>query len=265
MKIHQSSGKASTPELEIERRRKISDSMKKNPLAGGKRHGSGRGKKGWYKGYWCDSSWELAWVIYHIDHDIVFARNTTPFAYVFDGKVRYYYPDFIIDNIYHEIKGRRSYSDLDAITQQKISQFSGGQLIVLYSNHMKPILNYVEDLYGKDFVKLYENELHTKDVKSKIKECIPIHKPYNKRQLKYCECGKVISHRHIRCADCYHLQKRRVERPSYVQLLNEIKEVGYCGTGRKYGVSDNAIRKWKIRMEEELGGAGTDLENRGSM
>jgi hypothetical protein len=27
-------------------------------------------------------------------------------------------------------------------------------------------------------------------------------------------------------------------------LLDEIKELGYCGTGRKYGVSDNAIRKW---------------------
>lgn len=27
-------------------------------------------------------------------------------------------------------------------------------------------------------------------------------------------------------------------------LLEEIKELGYIGTGRKYGVSDNAIRKW---------------------
>jgi hypothetical protein len=27
-------------------------------------------------------------------------------------------------------------------------------------------------------------------------------------------------------------------------LLGEIKELGYVGTGRKYGVSDNAIRRW---------------------
>lgn len=37
---------------------------------------------------------------------------------------------------------------------------------------------------------------------------------------------------------------RKVERPPYHQLLQEIEELGYRGTGRKYGVSDNAIRKW---------------------
>jgi hypothetical protein len=40
------------------------------------------------------------------------------------------------------------------------------------------------------------------------------------------------------------LNRRKVERPLYKQLLNEIKNLGYCKTGRKYGVSDNAIRKW---------------------
>ena len=37
---------------------------------------------------------------------------------------------------------------------------------------------------------------------------------------------------------------RRVERPPYEQLLAEIEALGFSGTGRKYGVSDNAIRKW---------------------
>jgi hypothetical protein len=40
------------------------------------------------------------------------------------------------------------------------------------------------------------------------------------------------------------LSQRKVKRPEYEQLQNEINELGYCGTGRKYGVSDNAIRKW---------------------
>jgi len=38
--------------------------------------------------------------------------------------------------------------------------------------------------------------------------------------------------------------RRLVERPDYKTLVNEINTLGYCGTGRKYGVSDNAIRKW---------------------
>jgi 5-methylcytosine-specific restriction endonuclease McrA len=37
---------------------------------------------------------------------------------------------------------------------------------------------------------------------------------------------------------------KKVERPNMDILLNEIKEYGYSATGRKYGVSDNAIRKW---------------------
>lgn len=38
--------------------------------------------------------------------------------------------------------------------------------------------------------------------------------------------------------------QRKVKRPEYIQLKKEINELGYLGTGRKYGVSDNAIRKW---------------------
>jgi hypothetical protein len=42
---------------------------------------------------------------------------------------------------------------------------------------------------------------------------------------------------------------RKVERPSLDILLKDIEEIGYKGTGRKYGVSDNSIRKWiKIKM-----------------
>jgi hypothetical protein len=39
---------------------------------------------------------------------------------------------------------------------------------------------------------------------------------------------------------------RRVTRPPYEQLIAEIAELGYLGVGRRYGVSDNAIRKWRL-------------------
>ena len=41
-----------------------------------------------------------------------------------------------------------------------------------------------------------------------------------------------------------HPERRKVVRPPYAQLVAEIAELGYSGTGRKYGVSDNAVRKW---------------------
>lgn len=46
---------------------------------------------------------------------------------------------------------------------------------------------------------------------------------------------------------------RRVKRPdSYEQFCNEMEELNwnYCAMGRKYGVSDNAIRKWQKSFEK---------------
>ena len=48
------------------------------------------------------------------------------------------------------------------------------------------------------------------------------------------------------------LKRRVVKRPPFIQLKGEIKELGYSATGRKYGVSDNAIRKW-IKSYEKYG------------
>lgn len=43
---------------------------------------------------------------------------------------------------------------------------------------------------------------------------------------------------------------RKSERPTFDVLLNDIFELGYSGTGRKYNVSDNTIRKWKLYYEK---------------
>ena len=132
--------------------------MKKNPLAGGFRKGSGRGSKGWYKGVWSDSSWELAWIIYAIEHSIKFKRNWKQFAYRFDEEIHTYIPDFYLieSDEYIEIKGRRNFQSLDNKTKEKISQFDK-KLTVLYEKQMIPILSYVIEKYGKDFIMLYEN------------------------------------------------------------------------------------------------------------
>lgn len=148
-------GRGLTEEKELERKKKISETMKKNPLSGGLRKGSGRGKKGWYKGYWCDSSWELAWVIYNIDHNIKFERNHFGFEYEYKNKKRKYHPDFLISGTFYEIKGRRSFEKMDEENKEKIRQFEHN-LVILYEKQMKPYLNYVSEKYGKDFVRLYE-------------------------------------------------------------------------------------------------------------
>ena len=72
----------------------------------------------------------------------------------------------------------------------------------------------------------------------------------NKNPQQKCECGNKKQENSKYCMDCSKLKQRKVKRPSYDKLLKEIKEFGYRGTGRKYGVSDNSIRKWKKNYEK---------------
>ncbi len=70
----------------------------------------------------------------------------------------------------------------------------------------------------------------------------------------YCKkCGVEITRKSKSglCVKCVkqiipmNINNRKVKnRPSKAQLLLGIKELGYAGMGRKYGVSDNCIRKW---------------------
>lgn len=68
----------------------------------------------------------------------------------------------------------------------------------------------------------------------------------NKKSEKtnFCKCGSEIYKTSDKCLKCSRFNQRKVVRPSINQLMDDIKKMGYLGTGRKYGVSDNAIRKW---------------------
>jgi hypothetical protein len=112
-----------------------------------------RCKYGTYKNFYCDSSWELAFIVYHLDHNISFSRNETAFSYELAGKTHNYYPDFIVGDTYYEIKGICSEKDL-----AKFKAFPKNlNFIVLDKKAMRPYLKYVEQKYGKDFAqKLYD-------------------------------------------------------------------------------------------------------------
>jgi very-short-patch-repair endonuclease len=81
--------------------------------------------------------------------------------------------------------------------------------------------------------KIKEKKQRVEKSKSKIK------KEYI---CKYC--GNSCTWKKDRCESCYHIQSRKVDRPSLDQLKEDILNLGYSGTGRKYGVSDNSVRKW---------------------
>ena len=72
-------------------------------------------------------------------------------------------------------------------------------------------------------------------------------KQKKKQKTEYClTCGQPISKgtKNKLCKDCFDKSKRIVQRPSLEILLEDVKKMGFKDTGRKYGVSDNSIRKW---------------------
>ena len=60
------------------------------------------------------------------------------------------------------------------------------------------------------------------------------------------QCGKPIGKntKYQLCPQCYGITTRVVERPDKITLLKEIQESNFVQVGKKYGVSDNTIRKW---------------------
>lgn len=105
-------------------------------------------------------------------------------------------------------------------------------------NHIrvKSLINYDKRLSG-----LKEQMNQPKPVKPR-KEKI--------KKIKKCECGVNIQTNSRYCKNCSQINQRKVERPPHKQLIKEVEELGYSGTGRKYGVTDNAIRKWLKNYEK---------------
>lgn len=146
-----STGKAMNEESEQLRKIRISNSMKHNPNCGGYREKSGRGKKGKYKGIYCDSSWELAFVVYHLDNELKISRCNEQRKYIFNNTEHIYIPDFITDNGIIEIKGYKS-------KQWNEKHKQNPDIKVLYYEDMKYYLDYVENKYGSNWIDYLYNK-----------------------------------------------------------------------------------------------------------
>ena len=67
------------------------------------------------------------------------------------------------------------------------------------------------------------------------------------KKLFYCKnCGKEVTYGAVHCPYCAGLMKRKVARPTREILKQEIRILSFTEIGKKYNVTDNAIRKWCI-------------------
>lgn len=70
--------------------------------------------------------------------------------------------------------------------------------------------------------------------------------PIRKRKtLYFCEaCGTEIATNSKYCEACFHKSRQKTQRPTREELKTLIRENTFVSIGEKYGVSDNAVRKW---------------------
>lgn len=226
-----------------ETKRKISETAKRNGLSGGYRRGSGRGKKGWYKGFWCDSTYELAFVVYCLDHCISFSRNDERFLYQVDGKDHYYLPDFLMaDGSLVEIKG---YLTMEAL--QKVSTIKTKRIKVLFYEDIKYMIDYISERYMISPNRLYDlyegkqskkKSLRRKDAKpfKKIKRASS--SSVRLYGVECAWCGKTILTKEkgsrycgARCSNLHRLRDTNKEEQLLKVILGsgiDLLKFGYC-------------------------------------
>lgn len=108
--------------------------------------GTGRGKKGTYAGIYCQSSYELVFVIWHVDHKVMVKRSTKTVDYSYNGKKRKYRPDFEINGTTYEIKG---YEDALSKAKHRAAKSVIENFIILSYEDLKKYINYVCKKYNK--------------------------------------------------------------------------------------------------------------------
>jgi NAD-dependent SIR2 family protein deacetylase len=70
------------------------------------------------------------------------------------------------------------------------------------------------------------------------------------KQVNKClDCNKIIRKNNKRCAICFRKTnhnfhtKTKIIYPDDIELVKMVNDIGFCASGRKLGISDNAIRK----------------------
>lgn len=170
----------------------LSKQIKKSGT-GGHRLNSGNGKSGWYKGISCQSTYELAWVIYNLDHNIKFQRCKKVFQYEVDGQIHKYYPDFELqDGTIIEIKGY--YQNTVKLKQQAVLQ-QGYNYKILYKKDLKVCFDYIKENYNvtkENLIMLYdENKGYIE------KNCIICGKQFKTRNANQITCSRSCNGKYV--------------------------------------------------------------------
>lgn len=119
-------------------------------------------KNYYFENQYFDSSWELAYYLYLLGSGKQFIYHPKfPLAYEEEGKEHSYFPDFLVEGQFIEIKGSQFFNEKGEPFNKYIGKFWWGKykalqdykVKILLHEDLKPILKYVKEKYGKTFLK----------------------------------------------------------------------------------------------------------------
>ena len=126
-------------------------------------------KKAWkhylYDNITFDSSWELAFYIWAKDHNKKIFREPLRLNYIdINNKKHFYTPDFLYEDVLIEIKGPHFLSKdgnlINCRTKQPLKDLQecmeNNNVKLLLKDDMLPILDYIKNTYGKDYLKSFK-------------------------------------------------------------------------------------------------------------
>lgn len=100
---------------------------------------------------------ELAFLIHNLDLNKKIERCGLKFTYEMDGKEKYYFPDFLMEEVIYEIKGREL-KDVALKTKSVID--AGHRIEVIRKKQIEPIIKEIKKKYGvKDITQLYDKNI----------------------------------------------------------------------------------------------------------
>jgi len=150
--------------------------------------------------------------------------------------------ELLVDNSWHSRNNLKRRLFEEGHKERKCEKC--GQDENWHGEHISMILDHINGVHNDDRLE------NLRILCPNCNAALPTHcgknakKKKENRYVNHCECGKEISLSSKQCVKCEKFTQRKVERPSFEQLIQEINELGYSATSRKYDVSDNAIRKW---------------------
>ena len=123
-----------------------------------------------YDGIKFDSSWELIFYIYQIDHNNTISRCDKRLEYEYNGEKHFYFPDFIVNGKLYEIKGDQFWKEdgtmqnpydhsMDGLFEAKHQCGLQNNVVFIRKNEIIEMNKYVIEKYTSDYIELFKESI----------------------------------------------------------------------------------------------------------